>query len=47
MALSALSWLDKTAPRPATAKERMDELFESVTAALQFLDKLHKEGIQP
>ena len=42
MALSALGWSDLNAPRPATAKERMDALFAQVTAALQFLDKLHK-----
>ena len=44
MALSALGWSDLNAPRPATAKERMDALFEQVTAALQFLDKLHERA---
>ena len=45
MALSALGWQDQMAPRPATAKMRMEALIEQVTIALRFLQKLHEEGV--
>ena len=45
MAVSAIGWEDRNAARPPTAKERMDALTEQMTIALQFLDKLDKEGL--
>ena len=45
MALSALSWEDRNAPRPATATERMAALTEQITIALRYLDKLESTGL--
>lgn len=40
MAVTALGWDDKAAPRPATAAERMDALMEQFAMALFFLDDI-------
>lgn len=38
MALSALGWEDRAAPRPASPKERMDALIDQMKIAWEFLD---------
>ena len=44
MALSALGWEDRTAPRPSNVKERMAVLTEQVGIALEYVEKLHKKA---
>ena len=47
MALSALGWDDRGAPRPSSVKERMAALLEQVSIALEYVGKLHQKTWDP
>ena len=47
MALTALDWQDPMAPRASTAAARMAALTEQVTIALEYVEKLHQQALDP
>ena len=45
IALSALGWENREAPRPSATAERMAVLLEQVGIALEYVEKLHQKAL--